>query len=112
MVKKAVEIMFVGCFASPLLLGFLLGKDVFYPMVAKGNMAAGMLVFYLPILFLLSGFEDKKMNGWFLIRFVYGIITFCVGAFLTLSLSWWYLLISLYAFIFLLLLAPRNHATR
>lgn len=112
MKEKIIDVLFMGCLASPILLGVLLGKDVFFPKVAEGNMGAGMAILYLPIIFLLSGFSDVKMNGGTVLKFAYGIITFCVGAFLTFALSWWYLLVSVYAFVFLFLLASENYETR
>lgn len=112
MKEKIIDIMFFGCFASPILLGVLAGKFIFFPKEVSSNMGAGMSILYLPILFLLSGFTDIKMDSGMVLRFVYGIITFCVGAFLTFAISWWYVLVSVYAFIFLFLIANKNYASR
>lgn len=110
--KRTIDLMFIPCFASPLLLGVFLGRDVFFPEVANGNMGAAMAILYLPIVLLLSGLSGVKMGPWMILKYTYGIITFCIGAFLAFTLSWWYLLISVYAFVFLFLLASENYASR
>lgn len=112
MKKKIINIMFLGCFASPALLFILSGKVVFFSNASNDSKAAAVLILYLPIIALLSGFADIKMDSGTILCYTYGIVTFCVGVFLAFSLSWWYILVSVYAFIFLFLLYSENDATR
>ncbi len=104
--------MFLGCIASPALLGILSGKDIFFPKVFNGNMGAAGAILYIPVLFIVSGFSEIKMSGRTMLFYTYGLITFCIGAFLMFTLSWWYIFISIYAFVFLFLLYSENYATR
>ncbi len=108
MKKTIIDIMFMLCFSSPILLvSALRGKDVFFPEVA-GNRWAVILFLYLPILGVLGLFEDMKIDAGILIRGLYGIITFCIGVFLIFTLSWWYILVLVYAFVFLFLLGSEK----
>lgn len=110
--KKAIGIMFIVCFGSPGLLWLLLGKNISIPEIAYRSMGVGTVILYLPVIFLLSGFENVKMDAGMIIKFTYGIISLCIGAFLTITLSWWYILVSVFAFVFLYLLSVDNYASR
>lgn len=112
MKKKIIDIMFLGCFVSPALLFILSGKVVFFSNASNDSKSAAIGILYLPVIALISGFAEIKMDSRTVFYYTYGIVTFCVGVFLAFSLSWWYILVSVYAFIFLFLLYSENDVTR
>lgn len=111
MKDRIVDLMFICCFASPILLSVLFGETIYFPMGMSLKMGVGMIILYLPIIGIMSGFSDIKIDGKQMLRYTYGIITFCIGAFLSM-VSIWYILVSVFAFIFLFLLYSTKNATR
>ena len=100
-----IDLMFVGCFASPVILLFIVNNEYIYVSSSRLILVVGPLSI-LPA-FLSSMLSDSLEieNKVYLIS---GIVTFCVGLFASMF-SLWYALISIHALIFLILQMKPKH---
>lgn len=94
-----IDLMFVGCFASPVILLFIVNNEYIY-------VSSSRLILVVAPLSILPAFLSSMLSDSLEIENrVYlfsGIVTFCVGLFASM-LSLWYALISIYALVFLIL---------